>query len=125
MNKPKAQGTAFETQLVQHFNGSGLSSRRLAEGGSSDPGDLEVRGLKGHAMRHPYPVDWVVEAKCTQKLSISTAWEKASKKAGESPCALIWKRMVKPKPGGVKRSSEIYVVLDLETFTSLIGGEKE
>ena len=121
MNKPKRQGTAFETELVKHFTGSGLTSQRLAEGGIADLGDLTVQQENWAQIQQ----EWVVEAKCTQTLPISSAFKKAKKKAYLHPVALIWKRMFKPKEGGVNRTSEIYVILDLETFTSLIGGEKQ
>ena len=41
VNKPKIQGTAFETLTVNKLNEYGFKSKRLAEGGSKDKGDIE------------------------------------------------------------------------------------
>lgn len=40
MSKNKAQGTAFETYIVRTARDHGLAASRLAEGGSSDGGDV-------------------------------------------------------------------------------------
>lgn len=40
MSKVKAQGTAFETQIVQQAKSQGWQAERLAEGGSHDMGDV-------------------------------------------------------------------------------------
>ena len=42
VNKPKIQGTRFETYIVNKAKSLGMWSRRLAEGGSKDEGDLEI-----------------------------------------------------------------------------------
>ena len=41
VNKPKIQGTAFETLTVNKLNDYGFKAKRLAEGGSKDKGDIE------------------------------------------------------------------------------------
>ena len=42
MNKPKKQGTSFESSLVNKLIAEGYSdAKRLAEGGSNDIGDIE------------------------------------------------------------------------------------
>ena len=40
VNKPKIQGTAFETELVRRIQDRGLLADRLAEGGGNDKGDV-------------------------------------------------------------------------------------
>lgn len=45
MNKPKAQGTAFESLIVRTARTLGLLAQRLAEGGSGDGGDVYLGKL--------------------------------------------------------------------------------
>lgn len=40
VNKPKMQGTAWESELVNRAQDRGLMADRLAEGGTNDPGDV-------------------------------------------------------------------------------------
>lgn len=40
MNKPKAQGTAWETAFVRMAQDAGLIAQRLPEGGANDAGDV-------------------------------------------------------------------------------------
>lgn len=40
VNRPKMQGTACETELVNRLQKRGLLAARLAEGGSADQGDV-------------------------------------------------------------------------------------
>lgn len=40
MSKPRAQGTAWETELVNRAQAYGILADRLAEGGSNDRGDV-------------------------------------------------------------------------------------
>lgn len=42
MNKPKAQGTAWETELVKLASLYGIPASRIAEGGSRDIGDVRL-----------------------------------------------------------------------------------
>ena len=42
MNKPKAQGTAWETALVRQCQTAGLLSDRMPEGGMNDAGDVWI-----------------------------------------------------------------------------------
>lgn len=87
MSKPKAQGTRHESWIVQELQALGIQARRLAEGGSADEGDVEatINGAR-----------WVLEGKATQNLNIQKILGKARKKAGgETPVAVVWKRLVK------------------------------
>ena len=121
VNKPKAQGTAFETFLVKHFTKHGLESERIAEGGMADLGDVRVEGLLTCFRK----MGWVLEAKATQVLNVTRELDKARKKAGTHPVALVWKRLVKTETE--RRGADgvgVVVVIDLETFTALIGGSQ-
>lgn len=42
MNKPKAQGTAFETAFVRMFQDAAMPADRLPEGGLRDVGDVWI-----------------------------------------------------------------------------------
>jgi hypothetical protein len=87
MSKQKAQGTTHESWIVKAFNAIGINSRRIAEGGSTDEGDVEAY-LNGDR--------WVIEAKARQSLNVQKTLGKARIKAGgETPVAVVWKRLVK------------------------------
>ena len=116
MSKSKAQGTRFETYLVNRFREAGLSARRLAEGGSNDLGDIEI-GTR-----------FIVEAKHRTNLAggptgtYRKAAEKAAARVGAIP-VVIWKRSVK-RSGNTKRTQDgpPLVILSLDDFVELIGG---
>jgi hypothetical protein len=121
VNKPKAQGTAFESWLVKHFKAHGLPSERIAEGGMADLGDVKVQAWVGEDAEM-----WVLEAKARQVLNVTRELSKARRKAGQHPVALVWKRLV--KGAGSRRGADgegIVVVLSLEDFTALIGGRPD
>ncbi len=44
MSKNKAQGTRFESALVNIANAFGLDAQRIAEAGINDRGDIEILG---------------------------------------------------------------------------------
>ena len=58
MGKSKAQGTRFETELVNYFTNVGFAAGRLAEGGRNDRGDILIH--------NDIDEQWVVEAKATK-----------------------------------------------------------
>jgi hypothetical protein len=93
MSKQKAQGTAWESELVRRAKAAGLDSRRLAEGGSADEGDLEV--IAGG-------IRVVVEGKARAALGAHAALAKAQTKAGEEPAVVAWKRLVR-RDGSTRR----------------------
>jgi len=116
MNRPKSQGTAWESWLVNRFMSIGLYSRRLPEGGSLDRGDLEVvTNTSG---------TFIIEAKSTQTLNVTRVLNKARIKSGDGVmCVLIWKRLVKLKDGQKKRRPDgepMVVVMGLDTFELLV-----
>ena len=87
MSKSKAQGTRHESWVVQELLNLGIQARRLAEGGAADEGDVEaiIDGTR-----------WVLEGKARQNLNVQKTLGKARKKAGgDTPVAVIWKRLVK------------------------------
>ena len=118
MNKPKAQGTRFESYLVNRFNEAGIPARRLAEGGSYDLGDIEAGSR------------FIIEAKHRTNLAggptgtFRKAAEKAAARAGSIPL-VIWKRSIKRK-GNTKRTQDgpILVILALDDLLQIIGGAR-
>ena len=89
MNKPKIQGTAFETLVVNKLNNYGFKARRLAEGGSKDEGDIECEVPFAEIL--PYP-RVVLEAKHRANLNVHQTLAKAKEKAGDSDVILAWKK---------------------------------
>jgi len=115
MSKPKAQGTRHESWIVKELDAIGVTARRIAEGGSADEGDVEAT-INGER--------WVLEGKATQTLNVQKILGKARKKAGgDTPVAVIWKRLVKVA-GMVNRQpvegERTVVILSWEDFINLL-----
>jgi hypothetical protein len=115
MSKAKAQGTTHESWIVKALTALGLTARRLAEGGSDDEGDVEafITGRR-----------WVLEGKARQTLNVQATLGKARKKAGgNTPVAVVWKRLVRV-PGYKNRQpvegERVVVVLSWDDFVSLV-----
>ena len=76
MNKPKSQGTAFETWTVNWLKNTGqLNPRRLAEGGSNDEGDVR---FDTH-----FEGVWTIECKSAERLNVTRVLSKAREKSPE------------------------------------------
>ena len=88
VNKPKIQGTAFETLTVNKLNEYGFIARRLAEGGSKDLGDIECINTFINIL--PYP-KIIFEAKHRANLNVHQTLAKAKEKAG-GDVILAWKK---------------------------------
>ena len=86
-HRPKAQGTALESALVASARAVGLVARRLAEGGSTDEGDVEIHDAAGDR--------WVVECKARAALSLHPALAKAQRKCPDARVAVLWKRLLR------------------------------
>ena len=114
VNRPKAQGTAWESWLVKRFMSIGLYSRRLPEGGSLDRGDLEIV-LENN-------MTFIVEAKATQTLNVTRVLNKARTKSGDGVMTVLaWKRLVKGDGARRKPDGEpIVVVMGLDTWEMLV-----
>lgn len=114
MSKQKAQGTTHESWIVNQLNPLGFPSRRIAEGGMADEGDVETT---------INDTRWVLEGKATQNLNVQKILGKARRKAGGAPVAVVWKRLVKVA-GSKNRQpvdgERVVVVLSWEDFISLI-----
>lgn len=118
MNKPKMQGTTFETWIVNRIKtlgGAVHSVRRLAEGGMHDQGDVEFTD---------WALDrWVIEAKARERLNVPRELGKARSKSGvPSRTVLLWKRLTL-KEGHTKRTPDgepVVVCMGLDTFEYLI-----
>ena len=83
VNKPKIQGTKFETATVNLLKSWGFKAYRLAEGGMKDEGDVQVE----------VPDDLILECKARQNLNIHQTFYKASQKT-DKPIILAWKKLV-------------------------------
>lgn len=116
MNRPKMQGTSWESWLVNRFKSIGLFSQRIAEGGSKDRGDLEIVLANG--------MTFIVEAKSTQTLNVTRVLNKARIKSGDGVMTVLaWKRLVKLKDGQKKRRPDgepMVVVMGIDTFELLL-----
>lgn len=88
VNKPKIQGTAFETLTVNKLNEYGFIAKRLAEGGSNDKGDIECENTFVDVL--PYP-KIIFEAKHRANLNVHQTLAKAKEKAG-GHVVLAWKK---------------------------------
>jgi hypothetical protein len=99
VNKPKMQGTAFESFLVTSLNLATHPwgrARRIAEGGANDEGDITY--IDG------FNQTWVIEAKATQTLNVTRVLGKAREKGG-TYTVLAWKRLTRSK-GNSKRTPD-------------------
>ena len=116
VNKPKIQGTRFETQTKELLQSWGYKAYRLAEGGMSDEGDVQVE----------LPEEMIFECKARQALNIHQTYAKAKNKAGSKPLVLAWKKRVR-KGDNKKRTADgvstLYVV-DEELLKELLSGYK-
>jgi hypothetical protein len=118
MSKQKAQGTRLETALVIAARSFGLHAARIAEGGSYDEGDVEIRDR--HGRRH------IVECRAREQMSVHVAWTKARVKAGDGDhVALLWKRLVKV-PGRQRRvaAGPPLVCLPLHDYLLLLANQE-
>ena len=88
VNKPKIQGTAFETLTVNKLNDYGFKAKRLAEGGSKDEGDIECEVPFTSIL--PYP-RVILEAKHRANLNVHQTLAKSKEKAG-GDVILAWKK---------------------------------
>tara|TARA_B100000287_G_scaffold354543_1_gene344801 strand:+ start:2528 stop:2917 length:390 start_codon:yes stop_codon:yes gene_type:complete len=98
VNKPKIQGTAFETLTVNKLNEYGFKAKRLAEGGSNDKGDIECENTFNNIL--PYP-KIILEAKHRQNLNVHQTLAKAKEKAG-GDVVLAWKKTVRKNNSKVR-----------------------
>ena len=115
MNKPKRQGTAFETFMVDLLASLGFKVERLAEGGSKDEADLRmiVNGVEVY-----------VECRARERMNVPRALYKARGKTGQRPTVLAWKRLVK-KPDLKRRvpdGERITLCLTPADLAAIVGG---
>ena len=89
VNKPKIQGTRFETLIVNKLNEFGFKAKRLAEGGSKDEGDIEC--FNSFLSILPYP-RIILEAKHRANLNVHQTLYKAKEKANGNDVILAWKK---------------------------------
>ena len=107
-NKPKIQGTKFESATRDLLLDWGFKAYRLAEGGLKDEGDVQVEIDNGIL---PKP-EVVFECKARQNLNIHQTYHKATQKT-DKPVILAWKKLVN-KGSSVRRSPDgvttLYVI---------------
>lgn len=116
MNRPRKQGTAWESAFVASATDHGLQARRLPEGGSADEGDVELVDHDGDR--------WVIECRHRERMNIHRALAKARAKAFGGLAAVAWKRTV-AKAGNTRRSADgepVIVALTLDAFLELASG---
>jgi hypothetical protein len=119
VNKPKMQGTAHETAIVNSLKEAGIAASRIAEGGSKDRGDVLLLDGAGE--------EWVIEAKATQTLNVTRVLGKAKVKSGIANTALIWKRLTKSE-GNARRTPDgepVVVVLSFKSFVQLLDNQTQ
>lgn len=118
VNKPKNQGTAWESAIVAAAQAVGLQAERIAEGGSNDLGDVRIITQDG--------TEWIIEAKHRNALNIHETMQKAIVKSGTRNTAVWWKRTARKK--GNTRRSQVgipSVSMPGDTFLKLLGGHTE
>jgi hypothetical protein len=124
VNKPKKQGTTFETQQVNLINkySEFHKARRLAEGGNNDEGDIEFQRID---FMMPNEI-WIMEAKFRQAFNLHQGLAKAKRKAKNKPVVLAWKKLKKVK--GQKRrvtdGEPVVYCMDEKTFFALLKGSR-
>lgn len=118
-NRPKQQGTAFESWLVKWLNRIDMvrDAYRLYEGGAYDEGDIRFIDEWGE--------EWTIEAKATQTLNVTRVLGKARVKSPHPARTLLaWKRLTKTTPDAKRRTPDgepVVIVMGLDTFAHLIG----
>lgn len=123
VNKPKIQGTAFETLTVNKLNEYGFKAKRLAEGGSNDKGDIECENTFSDTL--PYP-KIILEAKHRQNLNVHQTLAKAKEKAG-GDVILAWKKTIRKNDSKVRVADgeRIVYILDEDLLFKLLKSYKE
>jgi len=112
VNKPKIQGTRFETGTVNLLKSWGYKAYRLAEGGLKDEGDVQVE----------LPKEVIFECKARQNLNIHQTYSKAKQKAGDKPLVLAWKKLVNKGSSARRRADGIptLYIVDEELLKDLL-----
>ena len=123
VNKPKIQGTAFETLTVNKLNEYGFKAKRLAEGGSNDKGDIECENTFSEVL--PYP-KIIFEAKHRQNLNVHQTLAKAKEKAG-GDVILAWKKTIRKNDSKVRVADgeRIVYIVDEDLLFKLLKSYKE
>jgi Holliday junction resolvase len=120
VNKPKIQGTRFETQTKELLQSWGHKAYRLAEGGLKDKGDVQAEINNGML---PMP-EIIFECKARQALNIHQTYAKAKEKAGSKPLVLAWKKLLR-KGDNKKRTADgistLYII-DEDLLKELLNG---
>ena len=113
VNKPRAQGTRAESRFTRLMQTAGLLVRRLAEGGSLDEGDHEVRSRAGER--------YVVEVRDRERMNAARALEAAVGKSKTFRTILWWSQ---PVPGGLRRRRRRCICTTEEAMIELLGGDQ-
>lgn len=124
VNKPKKQGTTFETSQVNKINqyNAHHKARRLAEGGSNDEGDIEFFRIDFMLPNER----WIMEAKNRQAFNLHRGLQIAKSKAGKIPVVIAWKKLKKVE-GQKRRQSDgesVVYCMDEKTFFALLEGRR-
>lgn len=118
VNKPKIQGTKFETETVNKLNDYGFKSKRLAEAGINDEGDIECFNEFSSLVPKPRIV---LEAKHRQALNVHQTMAKAKEKA-KGDVILAWKKTVKKNNSKVRVADgeRIVYIIDEDLLFKLL-----
>ena len=117
-NPSKQKGTVMETAVTNYlrdaFSDTEHTIRRGALHGKNDEGDIHGLTLRGERI--------VVEVKNRRRLELSDWLEQAERERGNADAA--YGVVVFHRNGiGLSRMGEQGVLMTLETFTRMIGGE--
>ena len=123
VNKPKIQGTRFETLIVNKLNDYGFKAKRLAEGGSQDEGDIECFNTFQSLL--PYP-RVVLEAKHRANLNVHQTLAKAKEKA-KGDVILAWKKTKRNSNSKVRVADgeRVVYIVDEDLMFSLLKNYEE
>ena len=124
VNKPKRQGTKNEVRVGDWFATFSKQVIRLAEGGTTDAGDLAIEDVNADW--------WIIECRDRERMNAHKVLAKAKAKAARAaeagkvpyPIGVIlqWKRITL-KEGNVQRSAEgepELFIMDGETLKRLL-----
>jgi hypothetical protein len=104
-NPQKQKGTRWESAVRDYLQDRGLPARRNAQHGAQDVGDLSIEG---------YP--FALEAKDHARIELASFVDQANREAHNARVP-YGAAVVKRRGKGVHQA---YVVMDLETFTTML-----
>ena len=116
VNKPKIQGTNFETKTVNLLKANGFKANRIAEGGINDEGDIECFTTNDRI---------ILEAKHRANLNVHQTLHKAKGKTDEH-VILAWKKTKRKNNSKVRVADgeRVVYIIDEEFMLKLLKNYK-